>query len=359
MGGPSSGSPSPSQGPPSKRSIVTRIALLAGIIVVVFVVVLPRLVDIDAVLRVLGSLSAGQLAVLGGATLLAYVANAGPARILVPRLSWPRAVGSDLAGRAVASTIPGPSDLAIKSFMYRQWKIPIDSANAGLALASLFEPLSSLALPLLAILGVLLAGEQVTDRAIRLTAISGVLLLLAALLITAIARSESLARRIGSWLDRAARWVFTRLRRTPPAGIVDGVLAFRARSKDILNRRGGVGFGAAIAAKLAWFVVFEIALIAVGLPPQELSPAAVLAAMSIVGVVALIPITPGAVGVSEVAYIGLLSSAAGPGSSEAITAGVMLFRLAQWLLPIPLGWILVLLIRGRQLSEALTPQGQT
>jgi uncharacterized membrane protein YbhN (UPF0104 family) len=77
------------------------------------------------------------------------------------------------------------------------------------------------------------------------------------------------------------------------------------------------------------------------------------AGMTIVGIVALVPITPGAVGVSEVAYIGLLSSVAGPGSGEAITAAVLLFRVAQWLGPIPIGWIL-LLVRGRQLSEALT-----
>ena len=344
---------------PSRRSIVARIALLAAIIVVVFVVVLPRLVDVDAVLDAFAKLSGGQLAVLSVATLLAYVANAGPARALVPGLSWIRAVASDLAGRAVASTIPGPSDVAMKSFLYAKWGLPSGPANAGLALASLFEPLSSLALPVIAIVGVLLAGGQATDRAILLTVVSVILLALAAAVLTAIVRSESLARRLGSWIDRAAGWVSDRLGRTAPTGIVDGVLGFRARSKDLLTQRGAIGFGAAIAAKLGWFVVFEVALIAVGLPPEVLSPGAVLAAMAIVGVVALVPITPGAVGVSEVAYIGLLSSVAGPGNEEAVTAGVLLFRIAQWFGPIPIGWILVLLIRGRQLSEALSPTRPT
>ena len=342
---------------PSRRSVLARIALLVGIFVVVFVVLLPRLIDFDTVGAALAGLTPGQLALLIAGTLLAYVANAGPARVLVRGLSWPRAIASDLVGRAVASTIPGPSDVAVKSVLYRQWAVPVESATAGLALASLFEPLSSLALPLVATIGILLAGEQATSRVILLTAVCLVLLAVAALMLMAIVRSESLARGLGERLDRIATRLWTLVRRTPPSGIVQGVLDFRVRSKDILSQEGAIGFGAAIAAKLAWFVVFELALTAVGLPPDVLAPSAVLAGMTIVGVVALVPITPGAVGVSEVAYIGLLSSVAGPGSGEAITAAVLLFRVAQWLGPIPIGWILLLLIRGRRLTEALAGDG--
>jgi uncharacterized membrane protein YbhN (UPF0104 family) len=338
---------------PSRRSILVRIALLVGIIVFVFVVVLPRLIDGDAVRAALAGLTPGQLAGLIAATLVAYVANAGPARALIKGLSWPRAVTADLVGRAVASTIPGPSDIAIKSVLYRQWAVPVESASAGLALASLFEPLSSLALPLVAIIGIFAGGRAATSREILVTGVSLLLLGVAALALTAIVRSESVARGLGTRLDRLASWIWARFGRTPPSRIVEGFLEFRVRSKDILSQHGAIGFGAAIAAKLAWFVVFELALIAVGLPPDVLAPAAVLAAMTIVGIVALVPITPGAVGVSEVAYIGLLSSVAGPGSGEAITAAVLLFRVAQWLGPIPIGWVLLLLVRGRRLSEAL------
>ena len=79
--------------------------------------------------------------------------------------------------------------------------------------------------------------------------------------------------------------------------------------------------------------------------------------MAVVGIVSLVPITPGAVGVSEVAYIGVLSSVTGPGAGESITAAVLIFRLAQWLGPIPIGWVLLLLVRGRHLSEELAGGG--
>jgi uncharacterized membrane protein YbhN (UPF0104 family) len=71
--------------------------------------------------------------------------------------------------------------------------------------------------------------------------------------------------------------------------------------------------------------------------------------MAIVTIVALIPIVPGGVGITEVAYIGLLTAVAGAAYTDQITAAVMLYRIAQWLAPIPIGWVLlVLLRRGRR-----------
>ncbi len=149
------------------------------------------------------------------------------------------------------------------------------------------------------------------------------------------------------------RHLWTLVRRTPPDGIVAGVLDFRVHAKDILAGHGFLGFVAAVVAKLAWFLVLELALIAVGVTPDVLSPAVVLAAMAVVAIVALIPITPGAVGVSEVAYIGILTAVAGPAYTEEITAAVVLFRVAQWLAVIPIGYVLLLILRGGHLAELL------
>ena len=88
------------------------------------------------------------------------------------------------------------------------------------------------------------------------------------------------------------------------------MLDLRERSKTILTQHGLRGFAAAVVARLAWFVVLGVALWCVGVGPDVLPPSAVLAAMAVAGIVSLVPITPGAVGVAEVAYIGILSSVA-------------------------------------------------
>ena len=79
----------------------------------------------------------------------------------------------------------------------------------------------------------------------------------------------------------------------------------RERSHEMLSRRGALAFVAAVLARLAWFLVLQVSLWSVGVPSDVLAPSAVLTAMAVVALLALIPITPGAIGVSEVAYIGV------------------------------------------------------
>jgi putative heme transporter len=345
------------QAGPSRRAILTRVGLLVAIMVVVFVVILPRIVDYGAVAAALSTLTATQVAVLVAATALAYVANAAPSKILIPALSWPHAVGADLAGRAVVSTIPGPTDIATKFVLYRQWAIPADTATAGIVFNAFFETLSDLILPLIATIGVLVAGHTARPPVVALSVIGVLVLVLALLLLVAIVRSESLAGRLGRALDAIATRLWGLFRRPKPSRIVEGVMQVRVRSNEILSRRGALGFGAAVLARFAWFLVLQVSLWSVGVTSEVLPPSAVLTAMAAVALLALIPITPGAVGISEIAHVGLLSAVAGQAMTGPITAAIVIFRAAQWLVPIPLGWILLVIMRGSQWRELESDAG--
>jgi putative heme transporter len=338
----------------SRRAILTRVGLLVGILAVVFVVILPRVVDYGAVWAALSALTATELAAVAATTALAYVANAAPSWVMVPGLSWPHAIGSDLAGRAVVSTIPGPTDIATKFLLYRQWAIPADIATAGIVFNAFFETLSDLILPLIATLGVLLAGHAPRPTVAALSLIGVVVLVLAMLLLVAIVRSESLAGRLGRLLESVVGRLWRLVRRPPPSGIAAGVMQVRERSQDLLSRRGALGFGAMVLARLAWFLVLQVSLWSVGVNSDVLAPSAVLTAMAAVALLALIPITPGAVGVSEIAYVGLLAAVAGDAMTAPITAAIVIFRFAQWFVPIPLGWILLVIMRGSHWRELET-----
>lgn len=327
--------------------------LLVGVFVFVFGIVMPRLVDYDAVRAALAALTPWQLVLLAASSIVAYVASAGPSRVLVPGLSWPHAVGSDLAARAVVSIVPGPTDVATRFVLYRQWSIPTDVASAGIALAALFEPFSVFALPAIATAGALVDPHPTQPRVLLLALVGLVVLVAAAVVLVSFVRSEGSARKLGGWLDSIARRIWGLVRKTPPAGIVEGILDLREGSKVMLTQHGVLGFAAAVVGRLAWFVVLEVALWCVGIGPDVLPPSAVLAAMAVVGIVSLVPITPGAVGVAEVAYIGILSSVAGAGMTEQLTVAVMLFRIAQWLAPIPIGWVLLIVLRRGHWGELL------
>jgi uncharacterized protein (TIRG00374 family) len=331
--------------------------VLVGILVVVFGIVLPRIVDYEAVWAAVAALTPLQVALLAATTALAYIGSAGPFRVLVPGLSWPRAVGSDLAARAVVSTVPGPTDAATRFVLYRQWSIPADAASAGIGLAALFETLACFALPVIAFPGLMVLDHPTRSKAVLLAVIGLFVLAAVAVLLVLLVRSEGTARRLGGWFDRMARRIWTLFRKTPPTGIVEGMLALGERSKAMLTQRGLAAFAAAVVGRLAWFVVLEVALWCVGVGPEELPPATVLAAMAVVGIVSLLPITPGAVGVAEVAYIGILSTVAGPGIAGPLTAAVSLFRIAQWFAPIPIGWVLLLVLRRGHWANLLGSTG--
>ena len=321
----------PTPGPPGRRKIVLRVLVLFGLLAIVFLGILPRIVDYDDVWAALSGLTPAQYGALALATAVGYVANAAPCKVLIPGLSWPHAVGADLSARAVASTIPGPTDVATRFMLFRQWSVPADVASAAIVFAAFFETLSSLVLPAIATIGVLLAGNTSRPGVMALSIVGIAILTVATLVLVAIVRSEAIARKLGHWLDAAVHRVSPVLRKVPPEGIVQSVLDLRVEAMNLLSFRGVLAFAAAVAAKLTWCLVLEIALWAVGVSPDVLPPAAVLVAMALVGIVALIPITPGAVGVSEVGYVALLTAVAGSGEADQIIAAVMILRVAQWL----------------------------
>ena len=300
----------------SRRAIVRRAAVLVGIIVVVFGVVLPRLVDYEAVRAAVAALTLSQVALLGVTSLVAYVASSGPSRVLVPGLSWPRAVGSDLAARAVVSTVPGPTDAATRFVLYRQWSIPTDAASAGIGLAALFETLSCFALPLIALPGLMVLDHPTRSKALVLALIGVAVLAVAVVLLVSVVRSDGLARRLGGWLDALATRIWTLFRKTPPSGIVEGMLelgesaqghADAARPRGVRRGRGrearlvrGPGGGALVGRGRARTAAPGDGAGGDGRRRHGLAAAH----------------HAGGGRRGEVAYIGILSSVAGPGSAD-------------------------------------------
>lgn len=327
------------------RALVRRIALVVGVLVVVFGVVLPRMVDYALVGATLAGLSAGQVAALVAAAVLAWVANAIPYHVLVGRLALIRVVAADLAARAVASVIPGPSDVATRLVLFRGWGIRTDAAGAAVVLGGLLETLAALALPPVALAGLLVTTGGAPAGLPWLAGVSLAVLAIAVAGLVVLASSQGIAARAGRALESLARHAFGLLHRSPPAGIAASVAGLRGIVHDSLARDAGVAYAGAVGAKLSWFVVLELALVVSGVGPDVISPWSVLAVMAVSTLALLVPVTPGAVGVTEVVYVGLLTDVSGPGHAEQITAALVLFRLVQWLAPVVVGWFLLLVLR--------------
>ena len=85
--------------------------------------------------------------------------------------------------------------------------------------------------------------------------------------------------------------------------------------------------------------LFVMSLRFVGIPESALSWVAIFCVWAIVRGLTVIPLMPGGVGVSEVAYIGMLTAISGQQWVNEVTAGVLVYRLLTWLLMIPAGGV--------------------
>ena len=211
----------------------------------------------------------------------------------------------------------------------------------------MINQLSRLAIPLLALILLTITGQRPDGNgwAQTIAVLSAVIMVVATVLLVGIARSERVAEAIARFVERVRDWLFRRLRRPAGSDVHAMVRRFRDQLGELLRTRGALALVVGILGQLAWCGVLIVALRVVGVPAGVLDPAEVLAVFGLTVVITILPIAPGGAGIPELLYIAGLSAIAGAEWESLITAGVMLFRLFQWFLPIPIAWILLKLAR--------------
>jgi uncharacterized protein (TIRG00374 family) len=148
-------------------------------------------------------------------------------------------------------------------------------------------------------------------------------------------RSERSARRLGLTAAAVANRVLGILRRTPVSGWERATVKFRGRTELLVGARWLWISVATLVSHVSLFLVLLIALRSVGVPESAVSWIEALAVFSFARLVTAIPITPGGLGVVEVALITGLAAAGG--ARPAVAAAVLIFRALTYVLPIPLG----------------------
>jgi uncharacterized membrane protein YbhN (UPF0104 family) len=313
----------PAQAVPSRRTAILRSAVVVGILVVVFGLILPRFVDYDEVLAAFRALTFLQVVQMTALASVAWVIAGVPFAVLIEGLSIARGAASYLILTGIGASIPlGPWNMGILWVIVRGWGIKVQPATSGIALYGVTNQLARLATPVLA-----------------------VILVVAVALMIAILRSDRAADWLGRTGQRAAAWVFARLNRVERPDVDGAIHRFRDQLGGVIRRRGLAGLLAAIITQVTWCVVLIVALRIVGVSEDVLTAAEIFAVYALVNVITIIPMSPGGAGIPELLYIAGMTAIAGSGAEALITAGVFLFRLYQWFLPIPIAWILLKLAR--------------
>jgi uncharacterized membrane protein YbhN (UPF0104 family) len=333
---------------PSRRAAILRTGLVVGILLLVFGVILPRFVDYGDVIATFQSLTLSQLAVMMAGVVVAWLVSGAMFPILMGHLSIVRGTESYLILSGIGASVPmGPWNMGVLWVVLRGWGVGNKPATSGMALYGVINQLNRLATPLIALVAVTIVGTggQGYDIARFLAWLSAVIFVVGTGVLVAIVRSDRTAALVASTGDRIVHAVARRLRRAEMPSIRGGILAFRDQLGEVVRERGLLALLVGQLGQLVWCGVLILALRTVGIPPETLSPVSVLAVFALTSAITLIPIAPGGAGIPELLYIAGLTAIAGPSSEALVTAGVMLFRMFQWFLPIPIAWVLLKLVR--------------
>jgi hypothetical protein len=137
-------------------------------------------------------------------------------------------------------------------------------------------------------------------------------------------------------------------RRTTSETVASRVIAERNQVAAALDKRWIRALSSAAASRMADYAVLVASLAAVG---ARVRPSLVLIAYVAAMALAMIPLTPGGVGIVEAGLTGLLVVAGVP--SDQAVVGTLLYRLASFWFPIPVGLVAWLIARLRGPGAAL------
>ena len=342
--------PASAAAPPSRRAALLRSGLIVGVLVVVFGIIIPRYIDYADVFEAFKSLTPVQLLVMTGLGAIAWVASGLVFSALIEGFSALRGTLSWLILSGIGSSVPfGPWNMGVLWVVVRGWGIGNEPATSGIALYGVINELSRLFLPLFAIIVLAvsgdLAGAEKAGAAWAIAIISAVAFVVITALIVGIVRSQRIADWLGRTGQRVTDWVMRRLGRSGSPNVSGAIHRFRDQLGLVIQRHGLVALTAAIVSQIAWVIVLTVALRVVGVPESALTTAEIFGVYALVMVITIIPLSPGGAGVPELLFISGFSAIAGAEYQAAITAGVFLYRLYYWFVPIPLAWILLKIAR--------------
>jgi uncharacterized protein (TIRG00374 family) len=326
--------------PSSRRDWIKRI-LAVALSGVALYVVFPELARVWASWPRLTELSPWWFAGTVLAEAASFVCTFGLQRLCLGTNGWFAVITAGLAGNAVTNVLPGGSAAGAATQFAMLSTSGIDPARtaAGLTAASLLAVGGLLALPVLA-LPALLGGTQVSRGLVHTAVLGLVAFALFALGSVVLLTTERPLEKIG----QAAQWVWNHRpgHHRPATNVATDLLHERDAIRSVLGRHLWHAV-VLVVGRLAFdYLSLLSALRATGAHPQ---PSLVLLAYAATGVIALLPLTPGGLGIVEGSLSGLLVLA-GVSGSDAVVA-TLAYRVASYWLPTLAGVVAYLLFRRR------------
>ncbi len=308
------------------------VAFLAGLAFVA----LPQLAGLSDIWSSMASMSTTVIVLLSITAAWNLASYAFVLTAATPGLSYPQSLVVTTASTAVANTAPagGALGVGVLAAMYRSWGFSAASTSLAVVATGIWNVLVKLSVPILAVALFLITGDVTWGRTIGASV--GVAIVVVVIAAAArFLRNDRAARRVATMAATCVNRLRRIVRRGAVTGWADAASSFRQEADSVLRGRWLRLTGATLLSQVSLFVVLYLAMRGVGIGPSQVGWAEALGAFAFVRLLAIVPISPGGVGVVEVGLSGALISA-GADRGPAVAA-VLVFRALTYVAPVLFG----------------------
>ena len=285
-------------------------------------------------------ITAGMVAVSVVLGVINLATNWPPIVVTLPGLKVKEAAVTNTAGAALSNTVPegGAVATGLNYAMLRSWGFTLGDTTSEVLVTGTWSQLTKYILLAIGLVVVVLQGwgpPNLVWAAVFLV----VLVVVALVLLTLILRSAGFAGRLGARVDGWADAVRRRFSRFPDPNLTEGLPLFRTHMVGLLRLCWGRLTATMVVSQLTVVLVLGICVRMQGLDEATISWAVILVAWGLVTFASLLIPTPGGIGVAEIVLVGVLGHGLPASDQSAVLAAVLLYRIATFLVPIPIGLV--------------------
>ena len=333
---------------------VLQIAVSVILVAAMVWYVLGQFADISEVWSAMRTLTWRELVVLGIVTVWNLATYGFVVLVATPGITFRQSMVVTQATTAVSNAVPAGGAVAVGLTygILSSWGFSKSRITMSVVVTGIWNNFLKLGAPILAIALLILFGESGGGRMVA--AVAGLAGLIGAVVVFAlILSSEEYARRTGL---ATARWTSS-LRRLFGRGPVEGwdlaVVKFRSRVIGLVRHRWVALTVCTLVSHASLFLVLLVSLRVMGVSEQQVGWAEAFAVFAFSRLLTAIPLTPGGVGVIELALITGLTSAGGEDAQ--VVAAVLVYRLLTYVLPIVVGVVAYVYWRRNQSWRGTAP----
>ncbi|GGO86868.1 hypothetical protein GCM10011584_10120 [Nocardioides phosphati] len=326
-------------------------------------IALPRAVDVSwhGVVPVLTSLHWTALVVLVAIWFLGLFVHSFVLTAAAPSLTHRRALTLNVTGSAVSNVVPlgGAAGVELNRRMMRGWGIEAHSFAGYTFLTNLWDVLSKLLLPIIAVAVLARSDETVTTPLKWAFIVGAVAFAVVAGLAVMLLGSVRWATLLGRAIQRVLRPFFG-LAGRPSPDVVHALLETRRECAQLVAN-GWLRMSLGILG----YVALQCILLGtcLELTGAEVTRVDVLAGFAVERMLTVLPVTPGGVGVADLGLVGVLLALGG--DPAGVTAAAVLYRGFVFAAEIPVGggtlglWLLGQRLQARNAPLRLREPGET